>query len=44
VNLTSVLLDDLDPSNDELGATGNSFKISETEPILEQESVEDYFD
>ena len=44
VNLTSVLLDDLDTSNDELGATGTTFKISETEPILEQESIEEYYD
>ncbi|XP_052094392.1 polycystic kidney disease protein 1-like 1 isoform X3 [Mytilus californianus] len=44
VNLTSVLLDDLDTSNDELGAAGTSFKISETEPILEQEHIEDYYD
>lgn len=42
VNLTSVLLDDLDTSNDENGATGTSYKISETEPILEQENAGDY--
>lgn len=44
VNLTSVLLDDLDTSNDEHGAAGTSFKISETEPILEQEHIEDYYE
>lgn len=42
VNLTSVLLDDLDTSNDENGAIGTSYKISETEPILEQENIDEY--